>query len=383
MRSPPAAAAAATSLSSSELSARPRTRATVKRKDPHNGCFAYQANKKQQQQDFPSSSGSAPAVSNIFGLLDEDCRIKIFSFLTWQDLAGAAPTSRPVRDDCRHPALTQNADRQMVLTVRWRCSALCHLLAAMADYGRFDTYTKLKIVRRGKLSGTPDSVAQLIRGGRTMPQITSLEVDSDPTSDGTLYVGLGDVMISESSLWRAVAEHLPNLRRITVSSGFVPGLCLREMSGSCPNLTSLTWRGQARSLYLSGVALGRGGARDLYMDDCTFYEFRDPFAAATDDDDDDDTDDDDESFTCMFASCAGTLERVSIRNARYYVHDFRGRRKNEAQPPVFRNAAKDLSQRAIVDLVRRAPNLRWLRSDLTPENGATLQRERPDVAFVS
>jgi hypothetical protein len=187
-----------------------------------------------------------------------------------------------------------------------------------------------------------------------------------------------------------VAEHLPNLRRITVSSSYVPGLYLEEVSGRCPNLTSLTWHGQARSLYLSGVVLGRGGARDLYMDDCTFYECRDPFAAAANDEDDVD-DDDDEGFTCMFASCVGTLERVSIRNARYFVHVFRGRRKNETQPPIFspeedrrvRSAAKDLPQRAIVDFVRRAPNLRWLRSDLTPENVATLQRERPDVAFVS
>ena len=34
-------------------------------------------------------------------------------------------------------------------------------------------------------------------------------------------------------------------------------------------------------------------------------------------------------------------------------------------------------------MVRLHPTLKWLRSDLTAENVAILQQERPDVTFVS
>jgi hypothetical protein len=37
----------------------------------------------------------------------------------------------------------------------------------------------------------------------------------------------------------------------------------------------------------------------------------------------------------------------------------------------------------LIRFVRNAPNLRWFRSDLTPENVAMLKAERPDVTFVA
>jgi hypothetical protein len=36
-----------------------------------------------------------------------------------------------------------------------------------------------------------------------------------------------------------------------------------------------------------------------------------------------------------------------------------------------------------IGFVRRTPNLKWLRSDLTPEGFVMLQQDRPDVTFVS
>jgi hypothetical protein len=42
-----------------------------------------------------------------------------------------------------------------------------------------------------------------------------------------------------------------------------------------------------------------------------------------------------------------------------------------------------IPQEKLVRFVRRAPNLRWFRSDLTPENAAMLERERPDVTLVT
>jgi hypothetical protein len=42
-----------------------------------------------------------------------------------------------------------------------------------------------------------------------------------------------------------------------------------------------------------------------------------------------------------------------------------------------------MSQEMLMDFVRSAPSLQWFRSDLTPENVAMLQRERPGVTFAS
>ena len=42
-----------------------------------------------------------------------------------------------------------------------------------------------------------------------------------------------------------------------------------------------------------------------------------------------------------------------------------------------------ISQEMIIKMVRNNRGLRWLRSDLTAENVAMLQQERPDITFVT
>jgi hypothetical protein len=60
------------------------------------------------------------------------------------------------------------------------------------------------------------------------------------------------------------------------------------------------------------------------------------------------------------------LERVSLRNAKV---DFDG--LNQILP-----------QYGLLKFVRNTPTLRWFRSDLSPENVAILQAERPEVTFA-
>jgi hypothetical protein len=62
---------------------------------------------------------------------------------------------------------------------------------------------------------------------------------------------------------------------------------------------------------------------------------------------------------------------------RPYDSDYEDEGEDEASD------VRPIPQHAIAEFVRRAPNLRWLRSDLTPDNVAMLQLERPDVTFVS
>jgi hypothetical protein len=152
------AVAAAGSTSSSTPAAPASTRgsnSSAKRNQPQQKKDSIARNdvsKQQKQKPSAASSSTSEIAENYFNLLlDEDSRLKIFSCLTWQDLAVAAQVSRAFRDDCRHPSLTQNSDREMVLTVPGRCGDLYRLLAAMVDSNRLATYTKLKVVRRGRL----------------------------------------------------------------------------------------------------------------------------------------------------------------------------------------------------------------------------------------
>jgi hypothetical protein len=61
------------------------------------------------------------------------------------------------------------------------------------------------------------------------------------------------------------------------------------------------------------------------------------------------------------------LERVSLLGTRWY-------RKGHLTR---------LSQQYLVEFVQRSSNLKWFRSDLTPENVRRLQKERPQVLFLS
>jgi hypothetical protein len=64
------------------------------------------------------------------------------------------------------------------------------------------------------------------------------------------------------------------------------------------------------------------------------------------------------------------LENISIKDAR-----FRGTRVPAGGIVI--------PQAALINFIRRASNLQWFRSDLTPENVKILGNERPDITFVS
>jgi hypothetical protein len=67
----------------------------------------------------------------------------------------------------------------------------------------------------------------------------------------------------------------------------------------------------------------------------------------------------------------GALERVSFKNVRFGL-----------DPRWPHTSLVPLPQPWLVRFVREAPNLRWFRSDLTPENVALLVQECPDVTFA-
>lgn len=65
------------------------------------------------------------------------------------------------------------------------------------------------------------------------------------------------------------------------------------------------------------------------------------------------------------------VERLSMKNATWSTS--------------YRNQAETypIPQEMLMKMVRRHAALRWLRSDLTEENLAILQQERPEITFVT
>jgi hypothetical protein len=78
-----------------------------------------------------------------------------------------------------------------------------------------------------------------------------------------------------------------------------------------------------------------------------------------------------EGDSCIFCLCHKQLERVSIKNAKY---------SNEMS---HNEVPQVVPQSALLKFARCAPNLRWFRSDLTEENIAILQAQRPEITFTS
>ena len=86
-----------------------------------------------------------------------------------------------------------------------------------------------------------------------------------------------------------------------------------------------------------------------------------------------DLENDKHSNIFLFYQCSTKLERVSIRNAKWYVYNDDG----------FRGDPTVIPQNALIKFVRNAPtSLRWFRSDLTEANMTILRSERPDIELV-
>ena len=110
--------------------------------------------------------------------------------------------------------------------------------------------------------------------------------------------------------------------------------------------------------------------RELYMDNVLFFVTGSDIDAISDLD----TEDEVVSTTFLFHACSSkVLERVSMRNTKIRPYWVRPIRRTVATP-----------QSALIKFIRKAPtSLRWFQSNLNSENIAMLQKERPEIEFVS
>jgi hypothetical protein len=79
----------------------------------------------------------------------------------------------------------------------------------------------------------------------------------------------------------------------------------------------------------------------------------------------------------MFFHVRNTLERVSLKKATCFSCFCLGGGLTSG------GEYREVPQHALMKMVRKMPRLRWLRSDLTPENITILKSERPEITFVT
>jgi hypothetical protein len=148
-----------------------------------------------------------------------------------------------------------------------------------------------------------------------------------------------------SAAWLGSA--FPNLRNLELRQcKYCDLLDLEAFATTCPRLASVTWH--SMECYAGSFDCIRN-LKVLDMDEAFFYE---------------------DTANEIFSNL-GALERVSFKNVRFGLLS-RWPHTSFVPPP----------QPWLVRFVREAPNLRWFRSDLTPENVALLVQERPDVTFA-
>lgn len=155
---------------------------------------------------------------------------------------------------------------------------------------------------------------------------------------------------------------LPNLVKLDLSNldGSRHEGVLRTFAEKCPSLSTITWNGGCSLCDMNGMELREASNLvSLSIDGihCQHYSSvsRNRHFAGNGD--------------YMFCYCT-RLERVSIKGATIEI----------CRMDRF---VENISQNWIIDMVRRHPTLRWLRSDLSAENVQMLRQERPDITFVS
>jgi hypothetical protein len=304
---------------------------------------------------------------SIVGLdnIPAECNIHILQFLDVDDIVNVAQVARRFHMHSCHPSLPQNRTATLTCVYRvdertGRLSAsplpLLQKLISKGDCHRYWRFNKVKIIGHDIFEhvSRPRERGMRLDLGRKLQhvQILDLSFPSHALKNNTNF---------ELCIVALLAFTMPCLREIDLSNAKVAESDLQYLACACPELEKITWihhhHHRARN-FMQGSALNACRClKEIYMDDSTFYyQYINELMAIQIEGPD----------SHIFSRCNTFLERVSLRNAKYDFNEL-----NQSFP-----------QYGLLKVVRNTPSLRWFRSDLSPENVAILQAERPEVTFV-
>jgi hypothetical protein len=322
-------------------------------------------------QDDSSAPAKRPRTKSsdqsLFGGIVEDCRIHIFSFLEENDLSSVEQVNHQCRDDSKHSSLSQS--RTAIIECHHdSLELLIKKLVQMQTTGKFSSCRfhkiEVKIFNPKHLRNVLMEQIKSLVGSVRLTDVTSLyistaikpslEPDLQLQAKATATVSSTTAFQAKANVLKALCLLLPNLRHVNLSNLSVGRAMLDDLSSRCRHLESITSR--CNLVFLRGPKFSLPFLKELLVDDSLFVRYDswydEPIAGEP----------------VIFKYCNRSLERVSIKNV-LCRHDYK------LEGP--------LSQGTLMRFVRDTPNLKWFRSDLTPDNIAVLQAERPEVTFAS
>jgi hypothetical protein len=299
-----------------------------------------------------------------FDNIPAECNIHILQFLDADDLTNIAQASRRFHEHSLHSSLPQNRTATLTCVRRLDEStgtlstSPLHLLQKLISKGKKGQswrFNKIKIIGHNMLENAsiPKMRYMLSSPDGKLRNVRVLDLSfpcNTLKKDTKLKICIPAIL----------SFMMPCLLEINLSKVSVRESALRYFASECPALEKVTWNHHHHNagMRMDGSALHPCRClKEICMDDSTFYYeyFSDPMAILIEGRD-----------SHIFSWCNTFLERVSLKNAKF----------DHMEP------TQSFPQFGLLKFVRRTPSLRWFRSDLTPENVAILQAERPEVTFA-
>jgi hypothetical protein len=283
-----------------------------------------------------------------FSTLPVDVQFLLLQYLSCDDLNEFASVSRSCRELRANHSLPQIRTGTINIGHEITIEELLALLAKDGSFNRAfqSPRNRLKLTNHFKIktSWVPD-IRRYVQQAR-LSGVTSLDVSFCPTDTDRF---------TATNLLMALTLVMPNLVELDMS--YIKGRFISEnIAKNCKKLETLRYNGTETGFYFTGRHCLEHFAnlRELYLDGAHLRCM---------------TNEPEMTAEGLFSHCNSKLERVSLKGT---MTDTMG----------LKHRSRPLLDEELVEFVRTTPTLTWLRSDLSPENVAILQQERPMVHFV-
>ena len=312
--------------------------------------------------------------------LPEEVRLNILNYLSNEDKMTASMLGQQPYRDCHvsngleRPIVTTCTFRPIQQTIRMCIFSLrsmeddrrgIRLLQQLGDHQHdprkkqtLQDHRRIKIenMHQFGMEGVSSRNVYALARRATMMGVTNL--DLSVATQHTVFVS--------HSFVKALLLMLPNLRVLNLTNIALEMFSdLWNVVVFCPDLEKIIWNNNygwddtlLRTETVGFKYFNADGSvfrdspnlKEIEMNNCRFICFH--FDAWWND-----------PNKFLFYHCSENLERVSIKNATY------------------ERTARTIPQAELVKFVQNVPSLRYFSSDLTPDNIAMLQLERPDIVF--
>ena len=324
--------------------------------------------RKRRRLTLEGAFRAPPPTSKcfLFDSLNNDCLVHVLSYLNYETMNVVAMCSRACREARSNEYLDQTRTGTIVCSETATGRSIYEILARWKQNNILgDHPIHLRIENASSISPDPDGHSVTFEEGldASLDRVVSIDLSIDPE-----HAAAGR-QVDASSL-ECIFEICGQSRAIDMSGLKIgdAGRLFLVIATNCRRLRLLNWNNSDRNMPLDGRNIEFLDIMALSLDGSCFqspfsrnitteiFQQQPSFVGL------------DMEFYVMMRRTG--LTRLSIKNATWC-------------PAGNATETFPVSQEMLIKMVRNNLTLQWLRSDLSAENVAMLQQERPDVTFVS